>query len=86
MQEGQKANEPYTIDTKISEVISNPAFGAYGRLIFPVDDSYYSGDTLGGLGLVWYNNIDPDKTVEVANYMKDHAAAADVIQIQTAGI
>lgn len=79
MQEGQKANEPYTIDTKISEVISNPAFGAYGRLIFPVDDSYYSGDTLGGLGLVWYNNIDPDKTVEVANYMKDHAAAGDVI-------
>ena len=79
MQEGQKANEPYTIDTKISEVVSDPAFGAYGRLIFPVDDGYYSGDTLGGLGLVWYNNIDPDKTVEIANYMKDHAAAGDVI-------
>lgn len=53
-------NRPYTVDTKISEVINNPTFGEYGRLIFPVDSGYYSGDTLRNLRLTWYNNIDPD--------------------------
>lgn len=55
--------------------MSDPAFGEYGRLIFPVDGGYYSGDTLGELRLTWHNNIDPDKTVEIVNYMKDHAGA-----------
>ena len=39
------SEEAYTVDTKISEVINDPVFGAYGRLIFPVEDWYYSGDT-----------------------------------------
>lgn len=46
-----QVNEPYTADTKIAEVISDPAFGEHGRLIFPVDSGYYSGDTLGGFDL-----------------------------------
>ncbi len=69
----------YTVDTRITDVIHDPAFGDYGRLIFPVNDSYYSGDTLGELRLTWYNNIDPAKTVEIANYMKTHAGAGDTI-------
>ena len=40
-------DEPYTVDTKISEVIGDPVLGEYGRLIFPVDRGYCSGDTLG---------------------------------------
>lgn len=69
----------YTVDTPIEDVIRDPVFGEYGRLIFPVDAGYYRGDTLGDLRLTWYNNISPDKTVEIANYMKDHAAAGAVI-------
>lgn len=69
--------EPYTTDTKITEVISDPFFGEHGRLIFPVDSGYYSGDTLGVLRLTWYSNIDPEKTVEIANYLRDHAAAGE---------
>ena len=38
----------YTADTKIADVIADPTFGDFGRLIFPVDSGYYSGDTLGG--------------------------------------
>ncbi len=72
-------SEPYTHDTRISDVIGDPVFGNYGRLIFPVDEGYYSGATLGELRLTWYNNIDPDKTVEIANYMRSHAAMGDVI-------
>ncbi|MCM1170652.1 MAG: alpha/beta hydrolase [Clostridium sp.] len=70
--------EPYTVDTQITDVISDPAFGSYGRLIFPVNKGYYSGNTLGELSMTWYNNIDPNKTVEICNYMKEHALAGDV--------
>lgn len=69
----------YTADTKIADVQSDPVFGTYGRLIFPVDEGYYSGDTLGELRLTWYNNIDSEKTVEIVNYMKDHAEAGETI-------
>lgn len=72
-------SESYTTDTNISGVINDPVFGDYGRLIFPVDNSYYSGDTLGTLKLTWYNNIDPDKTVEITNYMKGRAQAGGKI-------
>lgn len=75
----ESADNPYTINTLISDVANEPIFENYGRLIFPVDSGYYSGDTLGNLRLTWYNNIDPEKTVEITNYMKDHAAAGDSI-------
>lgn len=71
--------EPYTVNTRIEEVIADPAFDGYGRLIFPVDYGYYSGGTLGNLGLTWYNYIDPDKTVEICNYMKTRALAGEPI-------
>ncbi len=51
------SSEPYTRDTRISDVINDPVFGDYGRLIFPVDDGYYNGEMLGDLRLTWYNNI-----------------------------
>lgn len=79
MQTGESAGNPYTVDTRISDVIADPVFGDYGRLIFPVDTGYYSGDTLGSLQLTWYSNIDPDKTVEITNYMKEHAGLGDTI-------
>ena len=73
MQTEQNGDGWYTVDSYISDVIADPVFGDYGRLIFPVDTWYYSGNTLGELRLTWYNNIDPDETVEIVNYMKDHA-------------
>lgn len=69
----------YTKDTRISDVQSDPAFGDYGRLIFPVNSGYMSGDTLGSLRLTWYNYIDPDKTVEICNYLKSHAGAGETV-------
>ena len=57
------------VDTKISDVISNPAFNDFGRLIFPVNTSYYHGSTLGDLRLTWYSNIKPARTVEIIKYM-----------------
>lgn len=75
----KSSSKVYTKDTRISEVQNDPVFGDYGRLIFPVDRGYMSGDTLGNLQLTWYSNIDSDKTVEICNYLKKHAESNDVI-------
>lgn len=71
--------EYFHTSTKIDEIMADSAFDGYGRLIFPVNAGYYSGDTLGELRLTWYSHIDPDKTVEIANYMKSSAEAGNVI-------
>ena len=73
------AGTMYTTETKITDVINDPVFGDYGRLIFPVESGYYGGDTLGSLRLTWYNNIDPDTTVEIVNYMRTEAAQGNKI-------
>lgn len=69
----------YTRTSRIADVVSDPSFSGYGRLIFPVDDGYWSGETLEQLRLTWYSHIDPDKTVEVVNYMKGRVEAGERI-------
>ena len=66
-------NTFYTRQSSISDVMNDPAFGDYGRLIFPVNTGYWSGTTLEQLQLTWYNYINPDKTVEVCNHLRAHA-------------
>lgn len=66
-------------NTAIADVITDPVFEDYGRLIFPVDEGYYSGNTLENLSLTWYSHIDPDKTVEIVNCMKTHAEAGEPV-------
>ncbi|MDO4401137.1 MAG: alpha/beta hydrolase, partial [Coriobacteriia bacterium] len=71
----------YALDTPIEDVAGDPAFGDWGRLIFPVQRGYMSGATLGEIGLAWYNHIDPDMTVEVCNYLRDRAGAGETVFI-----
>ena len=71
--------QAFTVDTPIEQVMEDPAFGNYGRLLFPVNQGYYSGDTLGELQLTYYSHIDPEKTVEIANYLKDRALAGQTV-------
>ena len=61
----------------MGEVIHDPAFGDFGRLLFQVD-RYISEDmTLADISssdvYVWYSNIDADKTVEIVNDLKTRA-------------
>lgn len=71
----------YTADTKVWDVIHDPAFGFYGRLIFPADRSVRDDLTLGNVGdiLTWYSYVNPDRTVEIVNYLKKHAASGERI-------
>lgn len=63
----------------ISDVIADPAFGDCGRLIFPVQTGYWSGNTLEQLRLTYYNYIDPDMTVEIVNNLKSRAVDGETI-------
>jgi hypothetical protein len=69
----------FTADTRIEDVIRDPAFGNFGRLLFPADKGYYGGDTLGKLSLTWYSSINPDRTVEIVNYLKERTESGDTI-------
>lgn len=74
-------SEKFTMDSKIKDVISDPAFGNYGRLIFPVDVAINDELELKDVEdiLPWYNNINPTRTVEIVNYMKEQALAGKKI-------
>ena len=66
-------------NTRIEDVMADPAFVPFGRLIFPVDRGYWSGETLEQLQLTWYSHINADKTAEVCNYMKRHVSMGERI-------
>jgi acetyl esterase/lipase len=74
-----KGHPTFTVNTRIRDVISDPVFGHYGRLLFPVVPGYFSGETLGALSLTWYGNIKPDRTVEIVNHLKRQAMSGDAV-------
>ena len=63
-------------NTKVQDVIQSPVFGEYGRLIFPVDQTIPDDLTLEHVEsiLPWYNDVNPDKTMEIVNYLGEQAA------------
>ena len=69
----------FTRESKIKDVKNAPMFGSYGRLLFPVEDAYYSGDTLEELQLTYYSHIDPDETLEIVNTLRERAADGQTI-------
>lgn len=79
--EGEDSFAGVTRETRVQDVIDNPVFGEYGRLIFPVDRTISSELTLENVGdiLPWYTYINPDKTVEIVNHLGENAAAGDTV-------
>ena len=65
----------FTRQTAVEEVISEPLFSGFGRLIFPLNSGYYSGRTLEEVRLTWYSNVNADKTVEIVNTLKTQTKA-----------
>lgn len=70
---------PYNRQSLISDVMADPVFGEWGRLLFPVQRGYWSGTTLAQLRLSYYNYIDPDATVEIVNYLHGRAQEGQTI-------
>ncbi len=71
----------FTADTKVWDVINDPVFEDYGRLIFPADRQISDDLTLGDVEdiLIWYSYVSPDRTVEIANYLREQAASGEQI-------
>ncbi len=71
----------YTLKSKVMDVINDSVFGDYGRLIFPVDMDISKNLTLENVETIlpWYSEINPQKTVEIVNYMKKRAGDGDTI-------
>ena len=70
----------FTQDTKVVDVINYKNFGGFGRLIFPtrgIDKNL----TLKNLDevLIWYSEVNPRKTVEIVNYMREKSDAGEKI-------
>lgn len=81
---GQRGSETaYLRSSTVRDVINDPCFEDFGRLLFPVDRSVPEDMTLeevsSGSVYVWYNYIDPDKTVEIIQSLHDHAAAGEQV-------
>lgn len=70
-----------TEDTLVRDVINNPVFGSYGRLLFPVHRNISDTLTLGNVGdiLTWYHNVRPEKTVEIVNTLMERAASGEIV-------
>ncbi|MGI6754699.1 MAG: hypothetical protein ACOX4F_01615 [Atopobiaceae bacterium] len=64
------AAQYYTQDTPIDTVRNDPAFGDWGKMIFPLNTGYMSGSTLKDMRLTWYSAIDPGTTVDICNYLR----------------
>lgn len=69
----KKQGGNFTVQTKVKDVIKDPAFKGYGRLIFQADIKIEDDLTLKNIEeiLPWYSEINPKRTVEIVNYMKN---------------
>lgn len=71
----------YTENSKVTEVMRDPAFGDYRHLIFPVDIAISEDLELKDVEdiLPWYSEVNPKKTVEIVNYMKERVTDGEQI-------
>ena len=70
-------------NTTVGEVIANPAFEDFGRLLFPVDRTVTNDMTLAEISTsrvyTWYNYIQPEKTVEIINTLAESTESGQQI-------
>lgn len=63
----------YTPQSTVSDVLNDPCFEDFGRLLFPVDRNVSPSMTLAQVSTsnvyMWYPYIQVDKTVEILNYL-----------------
>ena len=78
-----ETNAAFTEQSTVGEVVSDPAFGDFGRLLFPVDRTVTEDMTLKEVSsssvYVWYNYIDASRTVSVVNELRERSLAGEQI-------
>lgn len=69
----------YTLNSTFDEIIADPSFSPFGRLIFPVQREYLFGSTLGDMRIHFYNHISSNDSLDVINYMKNTVDSGNTI-------
>lgn len=73
----------YTQQSTVADVLNDPSFGSFGRLLFPVDRNISPEMTLAQVSTssvyIWYPYIQVDKTVEILNYLHTQASHGEQI-------
>lgn len=73
----------FTSKSTVGDVINDPSFGNFGRLLFPVDRNVSPSMTLAQVSTsgvyMWYPYIRVEKTVEILNYLHSRAASGETI-------
>ena len=78
-----EASGAFTEQSTVGEVVNAPAFGHFGRLLFPVDRTVTEDMTLREVSTssvyVWYSYIDASRTVSVVNELRERSLAGEQI-------
>ena len=69
----------FTSDTEVTQVINDPAFKGFGRLLFPLDSYFWSGNTLGNLRFIYYSHMDSYRSVDILNTLKERSEKGEKI-------
>ena len=71
----------FTGESRVQDVMQDPAFAGFGRLIFPVDMQIDDALTLNDVEeiLPWYSEVNPERTVSIVNEMKTRAEQGETI-------
>ena len=79
--EDRQTVQKVTEKTLVKDVMNHPVFDSYGRLLFPVHKNISDTLTLENVSsiLTWYNNVRPEKTVEIVNTLLERAANGETI-------
>lgn len=83
-EEGEEMEfEAFTKDSTVEDVISDPAFGDFGRLLFPVDihvsDDLTMEEVSSSQIYLWYSNIQTEKTLDILNSLKVQALSGEPV-------
>lgn len=75
------ADEAYTVATRITEVMNDPVFENYGKLLFPLNQPIDDDLTLQDIAdvLPHYTYVSPEETVEIVNYLRNQAVSGEQI-------
>ncbi len=77
------ADTRFTASSTVGEIVSDPVFGDFGYLLFPVDRNVSRSMTLAEISsssvYVWYTHIHTEKTVEIINRLYNDAVSGNRI-------
>lgn len=76
-----EAEAAFTGDSRVQDVMQNPAFAGFGHLIFPVDMRIDNALALKDVEeiLPWYSEVNPEKTISIVNEMKMRVKQGETI-------